>query len=183
MTSAGAVIDFWQKAGREKWFAKDDAFDASIREHFLDLHFSAARNELSDWMETAEGALALMILLDQFPRNLFRNSGHAFATDPLALSLARKAIELGHDTATEPDLAAFFYLPFEHAEDMVEQERSMALFTALTERGGPKDYLDYAVVHRDIIARFGRFPHRNAALGRTTTADEQAFLDEGGFKG
>lgn len=183
MTDARTVCDFWQNSGREKWFAKDEAFDAAICENFMELHFRAARNELSDWMTTAKGALALMILLDQFPRNMFRNSGHAFATDPLALSLAKKAIELGHDAATEPDMAAFFYLPFEHAEDMAEQERSMALFTTLTERGGPKDYLDYAVVHRDIIARFGRFPHRNAALGRTTTADEQAFLDEGGFKG
>ncbi|THV22513.1 DUF924 family protein [Peteryoungia ipomoeae] len=183
MTAARDVVDFWQKAGREKWFAKDDAFDAAIRENFLDLHFKAARNEVSDWMETAEGALALMILLDQFPRNLFRNSGHAFATDPLALSLAKKSIELGHDTATEPDLAGFFYLPFEHAEDLAEQERCIALFTALTDRGGPKDYLDYAVIHRDVIVRFGRFPHRNPALGRTTTADEQVFLNEGGFKG
>lgn len=183
MSSPQSVVDFWQQAGRQKWFSKDDAFDTSIREAFERLHFRAARNELADWMNTPQGALALMILLDQFPRNLFRNSGHAFATDPLALSLARQAIELGHDAATEPDLAAFFYLPFEHAEDLAEQERSVVLFKALAERGGPQDYLDYAVTHRDVIARFGRFPHRNAALGRTTTPDEQAFLDGGGFQG
>ncbi|KPF42583.1 DUF924 family protein [Rhizobium sp. AAP43] len=183
MTGAEAVVTFWREAGRQKWFTKDDAFDQAIHDHFRDLHFRAARNEFPDWIETPEGALALMILLDQFPRNLFRGSGHAFATDPLALSLAREAIARGHDRAVEPELAAFFYLPFEHSEDLANQERSVELFKALHERAGDQDYLDYAIVHRDIIARFGRFPHRNAALGRETTADEQAFLDEGGFKG
>ncbi|TPP06925.1 DUF924 family protein [Rhizobium glycinendophyticum] len=183
MSTPQAVIAFWRGAGREKWFVKDEALDLMIRERFLDLHFRAARNELSDWCTTAEGALALMILLDQFPRNLFRGSGHAFATDPLALSLAKQALAKGFDQQVEPPMAIFFYLPFEHSEDRAEQEHSMALFTDHHERVGDEECLRYAVVHRDIIARFGRFPHRNPALGRETTAEERAYLDADGFKG
>jgi uncharacterized protein (DUF924 family) len=183
MSTPQTVIAFWREAGREKWFVKDEALDLAIRERFLDLHFRAARNELTEWATSAEGALALMILLDQFPRNLFRGSGHAFATDALALSLAKKAIALGLDRQVEPPMAIFFYLPFEHSENPAEQERSMALFAAHHERVGDEECLRYAEVHQDIITRFGRFPHRNPALGRETTPDEQAYLDADGFKG
>jgi uncharacterized protein (DUF924 family) len=173
------ILTFWRAAGPDKWFAKDDRFDDAIRLKFEPVHHQAARGAYKAWETTPEGALALLILLDQFPRNLYRGTAHAFATDPLALSIARRAVDAGFDLKTEAILRPFFYLPFEHSEDMDDQERSLALFQALGEKQG----LDYAIVHRDIIDRFGRFPHRNACLGRETTAAEQAFLDEGGFAG
>lgn len=173
------VLTFWRAAGPAKWFAKDTRFDEVIRLKFEPVHHRAARREYMAWEATSDGALALLILLDQFPRNLYRGTAHAFATDPLALSIARRAVDAGFDLETDEALRAFFYLPFEHSEDMDDQERSLALFQALGEKQG----LDYAIIHRDIIARFGRFPHRNACLGRETTPQEQAFLDEGGFAG
>ena len=127
-------------------------------------------------MGDAEGALALLLLLDQFPRNCFRQSAHSYATDGLARHYARRALAAGHDAAVEPLLRAFFYLPFEHSEDMADQERAVELFGA----PGMEEYLPYAIAHRDVIARFGRFPHRNRALGRDSTAEEQAWLDAGG---
>lgn len=175
--SADTVVDFWRAAGAQKWFAKDDDFDRDFRARFLDAHMAAARRELDHWLDEAEGALALLILLDQFPRNTFRGTAHMFATDPLALAFARDAVARGHDTATDAALRVFFYLPFEHSEALADQDRSVALCEGLGE------YARYAVIHRDVIARFGRFPHRNAVLGRETTAEEQAFLDAGGFAG
>lgn len=175
---ASACVSFWREAGPEKWFVKDSEFDAEFRTRFLDLHWAAARRELDHWLETPEGALALMILLDQFPRNVFRGTGHMFATDPLARHLADQAIARGHDRTIGDDVAVFFYLPFEHSETMADQERCIALF----ERLDPK-WMPYAIEHRDIIARFGRFPHRNKALGRITTPEEAAFLEAGGFSG
>lgn len=176
--SAAEVLTFWKEAGRDKWFRKDAAFDAAIRGRFLDAHFAASRGEFDDWGATAEGSLALLLLLDQFPRNMFRGSGHAFATDGLARAVATRAVDAGQDLEVDESLRAFFYLPFEHSEDLDDQERSVVLCEPL----GP-DMLKWAVLHRDIIARFGRFPHRNACLGRETTPEEQAFLDEGGFSG
>lgn len=176
--SPAAVLAFWKEAGPKQWFAKDAAFDAEIRDRFLDAHFAAARRELDQWAETAEGALALLILLDQFPRNLFRNSAHAFATDPLARHFAAAAVDRGFDQAFPPELRAFFYLPFEHSERLEDQERSVRLNADLGDQERR-----YAQIHHEIIVRFGRFPHRNAALGRATTAEEQAFLDSGGFAG
>jgi len=173
-----AVTAFWREAGRDAWFSKDEAFDDAFRSRFLDLHYMAARRELDDWADHPEGSLALMILLDQFPRNCFRGTGHMFATDPLARHFAARAIEAGHDLAVEQEVRVFLYLPFEHSEDMADQERSVELHKAHAE-----GELEYAVDHRDIIARFGRFPHRNRALGRETTREEQAFLDGGGFSG
>lgn len=173
-----SVTGFWRDAGPEAWFAKDDAFDADFKQRFLDLHYAAARRECDDWLEHAEGSLALMILLDQFPRNCFRRTGHMFATDPLARSLAAKAIAAGHDLALDQEIRVFLYLPFEHSEDIADQERSVTLHQA-----NAQAYLSYAVDHRDIIQRFGRFPHRNRPLGRETTREEQAFLDGGGFSG
>jgi uncharacterized protein (DUF924 family) len=172
------VTAFWRQAGPDAWFRKDAAFDDDFRGRFLDLHYAAARRELDGWVEHAESALALMILLDQFPRNCFRGTGHMFATDPLARHFAARAIAAGHDMAVEPQLCLFFYLPFEHSEAMADQERSVELHQARAEA-----QLEYAVEHRDIIARFGRFPHRNRALGRETTPQEQTFLDGGGFAG
>ena len=173
------VIGFWRQAGPEKWFKKVAAFDEAIRLKFEPTHHRAARGEYDGWAETAEGALALLILQDQFPRNLFRGSAHQFATDPKARAVARAAIERGFDRDIDPALRNFFYLPFEHSEDIADQDFGIALVT----EGGVADDLKWAVLHRDIIARFGRFPHRNACLGRITTPEEQEFLDEGGFSG
>ena len=179
--SPGSIVTFWRDAGRKAWFTRDEAFDEAIRERFEATHHAAARGELSGWVETAEGALALLLLADQFPRNLWRGSAHAFATDPLARSVAREARARGHDRATEPELRPFFYLPFSHSEDSADQAVGVNLAEALEREGGAD--ARWARHHRDVIERFGRFPHRNAALGRRSTADELAFLDEGGFKG
>lgn len=177
-TTPQDLLTFWHQAGYERWFARDDAFDARCGD-FIDAHFAAARRELEHWMETADGALALCLLLDQIPRNAFRGSGHAFATDPLARHYAARAIDRGDDLAVDAALRPFFYMPFEHSESMEDQERSIALASTLGGDAG-RGYLEYAIKHRDVIARFGRFPHRNAILGRETTAEEQAYLDAGG---
>jgi uncharacterized protein (DUF924 family) len=174
--AAAAVVAFWREAGPAKWFRGGEAFDGACRERIGGAHHAAARRELDGWVATGEGALALLLLLDQIPRNIFRGSGHAFATDGLARHFARIALDAGHDVAFEPALRAFFYLPFEHSEALADQDRSVALFEAL----GDANYRDYAVAHRDVIVRFGRFPHRNAALGRETTPEERAWLDAGG---
>ncbi|MBN8910757.1 MAG: DUF924 family protein [Rhizobiales bacterium] len=178
LSTAAEVVAFWRDAGPDRWFAKDDAFDQRFRTQCQALYESAARGDLDSWAATSEGALALVLLLDQFPRNCFRGTARMFATDALARRLASAAIAAGHDTAVEPDLRVFFYLPFEHSEDLADQERSVALSQPLSE-----EYRKYAELHRDIIRRFGRFPHRNAILGRTSTPEEQQFLDDGGFAG
>ena len=170
------VVAFWREAGMGKWFRGGAAFDAECRARWLDAHFAAARREFEHWLDTAEGALALLILLDQIPRNVFRGSAHAFATDGLAREIARNALDAGFDMRIDVPMRIFFYMPFEHSEDMADQDRAVALFTAMGNAG----YLDYARRHRDVIARFGRFPHRNAALGRTSTPQEQAWLEAGG---
>ena len=177
------VTGFWRAAGPTKWFKKSDAFDAEIRARFEPTHHAAARGEHDDWAATAEGALALLLLLDQFPRNLYRGSAHAFATDPKARAVARAALLAGHDRSVEVNLQPFFYLPFEHSEDLTDQDRALSLCTELRDRAGDEETMKWAGIHRDIIIRFGRFPHRNAALGRLTTPVEQAFLDGGGFGG
>lgn len=178
---AQEIVDFWLDAGPQLWFAKDEAFDARIAARFEAAHQAAARGEFADWESQWQGSLALLLLLDQFPRNIYRGSGHSFATDPLARRIAQDAIALGHDRAAPETLRSFYYLPFEHSELLADQDRSIALFEAMGERGA--DLLHWARLHRDIIVRFGRFPHRNAALGRSTSAEEQAFLDAGGFHG
>jgi uncharacterized protein (DUF924 family) len=175
------VVEFWRESGPRSWFKKSDAFDALIRQRFEAAHHAAARGEYDAWAETAEGSLALLLLLDQFPRNLYRSSGHAFATDPKARSMARRAIGAGHDRAARAEWRVFYYLPFEHSEDLADQERGVELCEALERETG--ESAKWARSHRDIIARFGRFPHRNACLGRQTTPVEQSFLDEGGFAG
>ena len=173
---ATELVDFWREAGMPKWFRGGEAFDAECRARWLDAHFAAARREFDDWMEDADGALALVLLLDQIPRNVFRDSGHAFATDPLALHYANRAIDAGHDAKIDAGLRFFFYLPFEHSEAIADQDRAVELFTAL----GNANLLGYANAHRDVIVRFGRFPHRNHALGRSNSPEEQAWLDAGG---
>ena len=177
------VTGFWRSAGPAKWFKKNVGFDEAIRLKFEPLHHAAGRGDYDGWADSAEGALALLLLLDQFPRNLYRGSAHAFATDPKARSVARAAIADGYDLEVEAALQPFFYLPFEHSENLEDQDESITLCLGLRDRHGDEDTLKWAGLHREIIARFGRFPHRNAALGRETTDEEQSFLDDGGFAG
>ena len=172
------VIEFWKKAGPKRWFRKDDDFDLLFRETFYDAHFQAARRELEHWMADAQGALALLLLLDQYPRNAFRGTAHMFATDSLACCYARQMVEAGLDRLIEVPLRAFCYLPFEHAENTDDQRLAVQLNQALD----PKDF-KWAKEHAAIIRRFGRFPHRNALLGRVSTEEELAFLKDGGFSG
>jgi uncharacterized protein (DUF924 family) len=173
------IVSFWREAGYDRWFETNEAFDRTIRERFLKIHEAAAGSECDFFETTPEGALALLILFDQFPRNMFRGSPHAFATDHLARAAARRAIDRGFDQAIDGTMRMFFYMPFMHSESPADQAMSVFLFEAL----GDAEQLKYARHHREIIARFGRFPHRNRALGRETTTEEQAFLDGGGFKG
>ncbi|APF38039.1 hypothetical protein BOQ54_12450 [Chelatococcus daeguensis] len=177
--NAAEIIAFWCEAGYERWFSRDEAFDEEIRARFLATHEAAAAGALNRWEETPEGALALLILLDQFPRNLFRGTPRAFATDALARTIADRALTKGFDQKVPPELKGFFYLPFMHSENLVDQERCVALYEAAGDEKG----LPHAIEHRDIIARFGRFPHRNPILGRATTEEEAAFLANGGFSG
>jgi uncharacterized protein (DUF924 family) len=181
MTNAAIadIVSFWREAGPEKWFEKDDEFDLTIRSRFLAIHEAAARGDLAAFEETAEGALALLILLDQFPRNMFRNNARAFATDHLARAVADRALARGFDQKTDATMRPFFYLPFMHSELLADQDRCLRLYEAF----GDPEQLRFAVTHRDIIARFGRFPHRNRVLGRKTTPAEREFLDGGGFAG
>ena len=170
------VVGFWRDAGYRRWFTRDTGFDAEFCGRFMDMHHQAARRELDGWMDGAEGALALLILLDQFPRNCFRDSAHSYATDSLARHYAARAIDAGFDQETDPDLRMFFYMPFEHSEDSADQARSLVLHRSLP----GKDADRWAVLHHDVIRRFGRFPHRNRALGRDSTPEEQAYLEAGG---
>lgn len=173
------VVNFWVQAGPDKWFTKDAAFDEAFKSLCLEAHFAAARRELDHWMETADGALALIILLDQLPRNAFRDTGHMFATDSLALMFAYQAIESGLDHQVSPDLRPFILMPLMHSEAIKDQD---ALIDLLDEATNPNTYR-FAVIHRDIIVDFGRYPHRNASLGRATTEQEAEFLKGDGFKG
>lgn len=173
-----AVITFWNAAGPKRWFTKHVAFDTEFRSRFLAVHDAAARGKLDRWANDARGALALVILLDQFPRNAFRGSARMYATDELARRVASRSIAEGFDLQAAPQLQFFFYLPYAHSETLADQDRSVELSNRL----GP-DSLKHALEHRVIIRRFGRFPHRNEILGRATTADEQEFLDAGGFAG
>jgi uncharacterized protein (DUF924 family) len=170
------VVEFWREAGPREWFSKSRAFDAVFRRRFLGLHEDAAAGRLEGWLAAPESALGLVILLDQFPRNAFRGTPRMYATDALARRYADRALCSGFDEQVDEALRLFFYLPFAHSEDPADQARSVALH----ERIG---YTANARRHQGVIRRFGRFPHRNAILGRTTTPEEQAFLDAGGFAG
>lgn len=178
-TTAEAVVTFWLDAGREKWFAKDDAFDAACREGFGLAWEQAARGEFDHWAATPAGALGLVILLDQIPRNVFRGDPRTWAADAKALAVAEDALHRDFDREVPEALRAFFYLPFEHAEDRAAQARAVALFEAL----GDAEFLKWARHHKEIVDRFGRFPHRNAVLGRETTSEEAAYLETDPFRG
>lgn len=175
---ASAVVELWWEAGPKLWFAKDDAFDGRFRERFAADYAAAADGRLSQWQTTPEGALALVLLLDQYPRNSFRGSPGMYATDELAREVAAEAIADGFDRLIADDLAVFLYLPFGHSESLADQQRCVQLVERL---GEPS--LSHARHHRDIIRRFGRFPHRNPILGRTMRPEEQEYLDNGGYKG
>lgn len=185
---ARRVLDFWfgERAGPAMWFGRNDDTDAFIRQEFSTLVERAARGELSAWESNASGQLALIILLDQFPRNMFRQSARAFAYDAAALKLCLAGLDARADQQLGVMPRAFFYMPLQHQEDLALQERSVAIFARLQEACGPEtlgvvqSFYDYALRHRDIIAQFGRFPHRNAVLGRPSSAAEAAFLSQPG---
>ncbi len=173
------IIGFWRDAGPDRWFAKDDAFDQLCRDRFLFTYEAAARGDLKSWELQPEGSLALVLLLDQFPRNMFRGTARVYATDQAALRVADQAIDKGHDLGIEPALRRFVYLPFMHSEQLHDQERSVAL----AEASGDQDSVKWAHHHAGIVRRFGRFPHRNEVLGRQTTPEEARFLEHSDFRG
>ncbi len=190
MVSAQEVLRFWfggmpseaaATQPREQWFLKQEAFDAECARRFQEAHARAAAGELRAWADEPESCAALLVLLDQMPRNLYRGTARAFSTDAQAREVARHALARGLDVAVPPVWRWFFYLPFEHSEDVHAQRLSVSLFEALAlTHAASRETLDYARRHRDIIERFGRFPHRNAALGRASTPEEEAFLREPG---
>lgn len=179
MMTPDNVLDFWFKeSGPERWFTRDDAFDAAIRDRFQAYHEAAERGELNGWLQDARGCLALVLILDQFPRNMYRSMPKAFASDQHALIVARHALEKGFDQDIPGQSERmFFYLPFEHSESLDDQRRSVQLFEANTDNA---EVIDYAHRHLQIVERFGRFPHRNAIFGRESTEAETAFLQQPG---
>jgi uncharacterized protein (DUF924 family) len=179
MVTPAEILAFWREAGRDRWYKKDDAFDAEVRRRYLDLWHEAAAGKLSAWEASDDGALALTILLDQFPRNMFRGDVRTYASDALAREAAGRAIARGADANIDPVLVEFLYMPFMHSENLADQLRCVEFFR----KTGNAENLTYAERHADIVRRFGRFPHRNRLLGRAMTPEEQAFLDEGGFSG
>jgi uncharacterized protein (DUF924 family) len=173
------ILAFWRDGGPDRWYTPDDAFDAELRRRYLDLWRKASAGEFSSWETSDDGALALVIVLDQFPRNMFRGGAQTYASDATAREVAHRAIESGVDARIDPALREFLYLPFMHSEHLPDQ----LCCIELSRKAGHVENLKWAEHHADIIRRFGRFPHRNRILGRTTTPDEQAFLDQGGFSG
>jgi uncharacterized protein (DUF924 family) len=185
--TADAILDFWFErqgdaplAHRRAWFEKNPAFDAEIRRRFAADVETALAGGHADWAGSAESALALVILLDQFPRNIFRGEAKAFAGDARARSIARQAVDRGFDIALPPLMRLFFYLPFEHSEALPDQDLAHLLFSALDRELPGLDLAQWADKHRAIVARFGRFPHRNAALGRQSSPEEIEFLRQPG---
>ena len=179
MSTPADILAFWREAGRDRWYEKDEAFDSEVRRRYLPLWHEAAAGKLSSWEASDDGALALTIVLDQFPRNMFRGDVRTYATDALAREVAGRAIDRSTDARIDPVLVEFLYMPFMHSEQLPDQLRCVELFR----QTGNAENLGYAERHADIIRRFGRFPHRNRLLGRATTEAEQAFLDGGGFSG
>lgn len=178
-TGPEEVLSFWLGAGPEAWYRQDDAFDAEIAERFGDAWESGAKGELDEsWATNPRGALALIILLDQFPRNMFRGQAMAFASDGRALSAACYAIDRGWDMRIDPPARQFFYMPFMHSERLTDQDHCVRL---MAERMPGEDSLLHARAHREIIRRFSRFPYRNEALSRETSRVEREFLEEGGY--
>lgn len=196
MLSEAAILDFWfgseptdaavAKARTALWWQKNAETDARMRERFQELVDAVGAGAHREWLATPHGALALILITDQFPRNIYRDTPQAFAFDPLALEFARQTIDAGLDRALRPIERVFCYLPFEHSETLADQERAVALFSALHEAVIPENkelfagYLDFAVRHRAVIERFGRFPHRNRILQRPSTAAEIVFLQQPG---
>ncbi len=177
MSEIADVLGFWfERLSREQWFKADPAVDAQIRENFAGLQRRAADGGCDDWQETADGTLALLIVLDQFPRNLFRGQARAFATDAKAREVARRAIDRGFDMTLPVERRTFVYLPFEHSEEIEDQRLVVRL---ARERTGDERFADFAERHLKVIERFGRFPHRNEALGRENTEAEAEFLASG----
>jgi len=187
---AAAILDFWfgaedaQSASepRDVWFRKDAAFDAEIQDRFGSAIAIALAGGYGEWCATADGALARVLVLDQFTRNVYRDTAAAFAGDARALATAQDAVARGLDRALKPFGRWFLYMPFEHAEDAAAQQRSLALFGALAEESGLAAPLEWAQKHADVIARFGRYPHRNAILGRASTPEEVVFLSQPGSR-
>ena len=184
--AAAEVLAFWfgdADVARPEWFRKDPAFDDLIRQRFGGLIEEALAGAIDDWAATPEGALARIVVLDQFPRNVFRDTPRAFAGDRQALAAARALVDTGGDRLLPPRRRSFVYLPFEHAEDRAAQQTAVDLFGALAaERPDLADLLEWARRHQVVIERFGRFPHRNRVLGRVDTAEEAAFLLEPGSR-
>lgn len=183
MTTAEDVLAFWFGSPgdahygefRDIWFrGRNPAFDAEIRERFLTLHEEAAAGRLDAWRNAPRPCLALVIALDQFPRNMFRDTPRMYATDAAALAVARHAVDRAFDRGMPEVMRLFYYLPFQHAEVLAEQEASLRLFLPLGRESGTRA----ALRHHEIVERFGRFPHRNAILGRESTPEELAFLEE-----
>jgi uncharacterized protein (DUF924 family) len=172
------IVSFWQEAGPSMWFAKDRDFDRRFRDRFLCAYVAASRGELDGWLARPNGALALLILLDQFPRNAFRGTARMYESDARARDIAKRAIAAGLHLPLCSELRGFVYLPLHHSEQLDDQERAVALMRELGEESARA-----AEHHCDIIRRFGRFPHRNAILGRAMTVAEQDYLDRGGFAG
>jgi uncharacterized protein (DUF924 family) len=171
------ILGFWLGfVGSGGWYEQDDAIDVEIRDRFRDVWETASRGDLDDWQDDPHTALALLILLDQFPRNIFRGEARAFSTDAKALTIAKAAVAAGYDREIPEPERQFFYLPYMHSEDLTDQHACVAL---IGERMTTGDNLHHANVHRAVIERFGRFPYRNAALGRQNTQAEQAYIDAG----
>jgi uncharacterized protein (DUF924 family) len=179
MFTSTEILSFWRQAGSGRWYTRDDAFDMEVKRRYLGLWQMAAAGQLSAWEDSDDGALALTIVLDQFPRNMFRGDPRTYASDAAARAVASRAIDRGADARVGKDLREFFYLPFMHSELLCDQLRCVDLFR----KAADADNLKYAEGHAAIVRRFGRFPHRNRILGRPMTAEEQAFLDDGGFQG
>lgn len=180
--TAGEIVTFWQEVGPEGWYAGGEKLDRVIRDRFLECWVSAARGDYRDWLSAPRGALGYLILTDQFPRNMFREDPRAFATDQMARTAAIIAVQREWDMMIPEPIRQFFYLPFMHSETGADQDRCVRLILARMPETGA-DNLVHARAHRQIIRRFGRFPFRNAALGRTSTTDEQGFLDGNGYRG
>ena len=188
MLDFSEVLDFWfgspsspqHGRSRAQWFRKQADFDAQIVSRFAAVHDAALNGSCRHWEATPLAALALVVVLDQFPRNMFRDSPRAFATDAAALGVSRRMVERGFDRLLRPIERCFAYLPYEHSEELAVQRRSLVLFEGLRFSSDCAGNIDYAYRHYDIIHRFGRFPHRNAVIGRTSTPEEVEFLRQPG---